>query len=117
MARSAYLLKRQAVPSSVMRRQVTRFSTGVICGQSCTSSNVRPQPGVILADSIRLSLKMNLLRILDPSAAIPAFNSLLAPAQAPATPQSIWVGHLGLAGLGSASLGFVVMNVLAPATR
>ncbi len=56
---------------------------------------------------------MNLLRILDPSAAIPAFNSLLAPAQAPATPQSIWVGHLGLAGLGSASLGFVVMNVLA----
>ncbi|MCY1310760.1 hypothetical protein D9M70_609860 [compost metagenome] len=28
----------------VMRRQVTRFSTGVMAGQYCTSSKVRPQP-------------------------------------------------------------------------
>ena len=27
-----------------MRRQVRRFSLGVITGQCCTSSNVRPQP-------------------------------------------------------------------------
>jgi hypothetical protein len=38
------LLKRQAVASIVMRRQVTRFSVGVINGQFWTSSKVRPQP-------------------------------------------------------------------------
>ena len=53
---------------------------------------------------------MNLLRVLDVIPAIPE-NSLLA--QAPDTTQSIGVGTLGAAGLGSASLGFVVINVLA----
>jgi hypothetical protein len=37
-------LKRQAVPSAVMRRQVLRFSAGPISGQYCTSDSVRPQP-------------------------------------------------------------------------
>jgi len=37
-------LKRQALPSIVMRRQVLRFSAGVISGQPCTSAKVRPQP-------------------------------------------------------------------------
>jgi hypothetical protein len=43
-ARSAYLLNRQAAPVTVMRRQIWRFSAGVISGQRCTSSKVRPQP-------------------------------------------------------------------------
>jgi hypothetical protein len=37
-------LKRQAVPSRVMRCQTWRFSTGLSTGQFCTSSSVRPQP-------------------------------------------------------------------------
>ena len=43
-ARSAYLLKRHAVSSIVMRRQVSRLAAGVIAGQCCTSPKVRPQP-------------------------------------------------------------------------
>ncbi len=43
-ARSEYLLKRQASPCKVMRRHVWRFSAGVISGQCCTSSKLRPQP-------------------------------------------------------------------------
>ena len=38
------LVARHAVPSSVMRRQTLRFSAGLIPGQSCTSSKLRPQP-------------------------------------------------------------------------
>jgi hypothetical protein len=57
---------------------------------------------------------MNLLRFLDPSATIPAVHSLLAPAQAPDTHRrASGSAALELAGLGSASLGFVVINVLA----
>ena len=37
-------MKRQAVPSCVIRRQVARFSAGDIEVQCCTSSKVRPQP-------------------------------------------------------------------------
>ena len=33
-----------AVPSMVMRRQVARFSPGLITVQCCTSSKLRPQP-------------------------------------------------------------------------
>ena len=32
------------MPSSVIRRQVARFSPGVRTGQFCTSSKLRPQP-------------------------------------------------------------------------